>query len=113
MSPQLPSNQVSIPWSLPPLQGSELQRLSSDFSPTQSLPPKAGAGPVQSLSLLSVPPPQVWEHWDQSDQELQEPSTGSVDNLTRYRYRGAQHREYLDVVVAVNLETILQYRKIC
>ena len=83
MSPQLPSNQVSIPWCLPPLQGSELQRLSSDFSPTQSLPPKAGAGLVQSLSLLSVPPPQVWEHWDQSDQELQEPSTGPVDNLTR------------------------------
>ena len=111
MSPQLPSNQVSIPWFLPPLQGSELQLLSSDFSPTQSLPPKAGAGLVQSLSLLSVPPPQVWEHWDQSDQELQEPSTEPVVNLTRYRV--ARQREYLDVDVVANLETILQYRDIC
>ena len=53
-----------------------LHFLSSELSPPQSLPPWAGAGLSQSLSLVSVPPPQLLEHSDQSAQEPQAPSKG-------------------------------------
>ena len=58
------------------LQGSVLHCLSWCWSPWQSVPPWAGAGLSQSLLLVSVPPPQLLEHWDQSAQKPQEPSPG-------------------------------------
>ena len=49
------------------------------WSPSQSLPPWAGAGLSQSLCRVSVPPPQLWEHWDQDFQSDQEPGTGPLN----------------------------------
>ena len=58
------------------LQLSLLQVLNSVGFPWQSSPPWAGAGEEQLRSLSSVPPPQLFEHWDQSLQPPQEFSTG-------------------------------------
>ena len=51
-----------------------------ECSPSQSLPPWSGAGLSQSLCRVLRPPPQVWEHWDQSAQDPQEPDTGPARN---------------------------------
>ena len=58
------------------LQGWVWHCLSWCWSPWHSVPPWAGAGLSQSLRLVSVPPPQLWEHWDQFSQDPQEPSMG-------------------------------------
>ena len=58
------------------LQLSLLQVLNSVGFPWQSSPPWAGAGEEQLRSLSSVPPPQLFEHWDQSLQPPQDPITG-------------------------------------
>ena len=44
-------------------------------TPSQGLPPPAGAGFVHVLFLLATPPAQVEEHTDHSDQAAQNPST--------------------------------------
>ena len=52
-----------------PGQALVLHCLVSLLTPTQSAPPLAGAGFVQVLVLVCVPPPQSAEHADQSDHE--------------------------------------------
>ena len=52
-----------------------LQSLVSELSPTQSAPPFAGAGFVQVLVLVWVPPPHSAEHSDQSPKSVYPPST--------------------------------------
>ena len=53
-----------------------MQILGSKSFPLQFLPPLAGAGESHFLCLDSVPPPQLWEHLDQSLQEPQDPFFG-------------------------------------
>ena len=52
-----------------------LHSLVSMLSPTQSAPPFAGAGFVQVLDLVWIPPSQSSEHSDQSPKSVYPPST--------------------------------------
>ena len=62
-----------------PGQGCSLQGLVSSLSPTHSAPPLAGAGLVQVLVLVCVPPAHSAEHSDQSLYALNPPSTETID----------------------------------
>ena len=52
-----------------------LHSLVLELSPTQSAPPFAGAGFVQVLDLIWVPPPHSAEQSDQAPKSLYPPST--------------------------------------
>ena len=71
----------------PPCAGhwSVLHCLSWSWSPWHSLTPWAGAGLSQSLRLVSVPPPQLREHSDQSAQDPHESSTGPASKDSEFR----------------------------
>ena len=65
-----------------PGQSFSLQGLLSDASPTQSAPPWAGAGWVQVLVLVWIPPLQRAEHSDHSPKSLYPPSTENNNDHT-------------------------------
>ena len=67
-------------WSLIlPGQRWALQSCVSLLSPRQSSPPYAGAGLLQVLVLVWVPPPHSAEHCDHSPNSLHPPSTGILN----------------------------------